>query len=72
MESTMLLVSLCTLRRGISLSDRRPRNFIAVLITRALHRAEIMTEITDELYSGWDEFNADAFVNAWVSGHDTL
>ncbi|EJK54020.1 hypothetical protein THAOC_26429 [Thalassiosira oceanica] len=29
--------------------------------------AEIMTEITDDLYRGWDEFNADAFVNAWVS-----
>lgn len=31
--------------------------------------AEIMTEITDDLYSGWDEFNADAFVNAWDIGN---
>lgn len=42
-----------------------PRNFVAALIARAY--AEIMTEITDDLYRGWDEFNADAFVNAWVS-----
>mmetsp|Transcript_26475 Transcript_26475/g.56329 ORF Transcript_26475/g.56329 Transcript_26475/m.56329 type:complete len:169 (-) Transcript_26475:26-532(-) len=31
--------------------------------------AEIMTEVTDELYASWSEYNADAFVNAWDVGN---
>ena len=30
---------------------------------------EIMTQVTDDLYERWDEYNADAFVNAWDVGN---
>jgi hypothetical protein len=31
--------------------------------------AEIMTQVTDDLYERWSEYNADAFVNAWDIGN---
>ena len=31
--------------------------------------AEIMTQVTDDLYARWSEYNADAFVNAWDVGN---
>ncbi|KAK1746611.1 hypothetical protein QTG54_003218 [Skeletonema marinoi] len=31
--------------------------------------AEIMTQVTDDLYENWAEYNADAFVNAWDCGN---
>lgn len=31
--------------------------------------ADIMTEVTDDLYARWSEYNADAFVNAWDVGN---
>ena len=31
--------------------------------------AEIMTQVTDDLYENWAEYNADAFVNAWDLGN---
>jgi hypothetical protein len=31
--------------------------------------AEIMTQVTDDLYDRWSEYNADAFVNAWDVGN---
>ncbi|KAL7430466.1 hypothetical protein ACHAXH_002019 [Discostella pseudostelligera] len=31
--------------------------------------AEIMTQVTDDLYARWTEYNADAFVNAWDIGN---
>jgi hypothetical protein len=31
--------------------------------------AEIMTQVTDDLYENWSEYNADAFVNAWDIGN---
>ncbi|KAL7431162.1 hypothetical protein ACHAXM_002549 [Skeletonema potamos] len=31
--------------------------------------AEIMTQVTDDLYEKWAEYNADAFVNAWDLGN---
>ncbi|KAL7523357.1 hypothetical protein ACHAXR_000140 [Thalassiosira sp. AJA248-18] len=31
--------------------------------------AEIMTQVTDDLYGRWAEYNADAFVNAWDVGN---
>ena len=31
--------------------------------------AEIMTQVTDDLYERWSEYNADAFVNAWDVGN---
>lgn len=29
----------------------------------------IMTQVTDDLYENWSEYNADAFVNAWDIGN---
>jgi hypothetical protein len=31
--------------------------------------AQIMTQVTDDLYDRWSEYNADAFVNAWDVGN---
>lgn len=31
--------------------------------------AEIMTQVTDDLFENWAEYNADAFVNAWDIGN---
>ena len=31
--------------------------------------ASIMTQVTDDLYARWSEYNADAFVNAWDVGN---
>lgn len=31
--------------------------------------AEIMTQVTDDLFDNWAEYNADAFVNAWDIGN---
>ncbi|KAL9191369.1 hypothetical protein ACHAXT_001075 [Thalassiosira profunda] len=31
--------------------------------------AAIMTEVTDDLYKSWEQYNADAFVNAWDIGN---
>jgi len=31
--------------------------------------AEIMTQVTDDLFERWAEYNADAFVNAWDVGN---
>ena len=31
--------------------------------------ATIMTDVTDDLYAKWAEYNADAFVNAWDCGN---
>lgn len=31
--------------------------------------AEIMTQVTDDLYDRWSEYDADAFVNAWDVGN---
>lgn len=31
--------------------------------------AEIMTQVTDDLYEHWSEYDADAFVNAWDVGN---
>ena len=31
--------------------------------------ASIMTQVTDDLYENWAEYNADAFVNAWDIGN---
>lgn len=31
--------------------------------------AEIMTEVTDDLFERWAEYDADAFVNAWDVGN---
>lgn len=31
--------------------------------------AEIMTQVTEDLYDKWSEYNADAFVNAWDVGN---
>lgn len=31
--------------------------------------AEIMTQVTDDLFENWAEYNADAFVNAWDLGN---
>ena len=31
--------------------------------------ATIMTDVTDDLYAEWAEYNADAFVNAWDCGN---
>lgn len=31
--------------------------------------SQIMTEVTDDLYARWSEYNADAFVNAWDIGN---
>lgn len=31
--------------------------------------AEIMTQVTDDLYERWSDYNADAFVNAWDVGN---
>lgn len=31
--------------------------------------AEIMTQVTEDLYEKWSEYNADAFVNAWDVGN---
>ena len=31
--------------------------------------AQIMTEVTDNLFERWSEYNDDAFVNAWDIGN---
>ena len=31
--------------------------------------ADIMTQVTDDLYERWSEYDADAFVNAWDIGN---
>lgn len=31
--------------------------------------ADIMTQVTDDLYENWAVYNADAFVNAWDIGN---
>lgn len=30
---------------------------------------EIMMQVSDDLFARWDEYNADAFVNAWDIGN---
>ncbi len=51
------------------MGERAKQTYIQLREKGEVEIAPIMTQVTDDLYENWKEYDKDAFVNAWDIGN---